>query len=143
MPRRIAFSVGYEGRELDDFVALLVRSGVERIVDVRALPLSRRRGFSKTPLKKALAARGIDYVHLRDAGNPYRDLRDDPARSLRLYEKYLDAHPAVLDDVEEALSERSAALLCLEARPEHCHRSVISKKLGARRPRWKITHLVD
>ena len=143
MPRRIAFTVGYEGRKPDDFVALLLRSGVERIVDVRALPLSRRRGFSKTPLRDALAARGIDYVHLRDAGNPYRDLRDDPVRSLRLYEKYLDAHPAVLDAVEAALSERRGALLCLEARPEHCHRSVLSKKLAARRPRWKITHLVD
>ena len=141
MPRRVAFTVGYEGRKLDVFVALMVRSGVESIVDVRALPLSRRRGFSKTPLREALAARGIDYVHLRDAGNPYRDLRDDPERSLRLYEKYLDAHPAVLDDVEEALSERPAALLCLEARHEHCHRSILAKKLAARRPRWKVAHL--
>jgi uncharacterized protein (DUF488 family) len=139
--RRVAFSVGYEGRELDDFVALLARAGVERVVDVRALPLSRRRGFSKTPLRRALAARGIDYAHLREAGNPYRDLRDDPERSLRLYEKYLDAHPAVLDGVEAVLAERRGALLCLEALPEHCHRSVLAKKLAARRPRWKITHL--
>jgi uncharacterized protein (DUF488 family) len=141
VPRRIAFTVGYEGRELADFVALLVRSGVERVVDVRALPLSRRRGFSKTPLCEALARSGIDYVHLRDAGNPYRDLRDDPGRSLRLYERYLARHPAVLEDVDQALGERPAALLCLEARPESCHRFVLAKKLAARRPLWKFTHL--
>jgi len=133
--------VGYAGRRLDDFVTLLVRSGIARIVDVRALPLSRSRGFSKTPLKKALAAHGIDYVHVREAGNPYRELRDDPDRSLRLYEKYLEAHPAVLDAVEEALSERPAALLCLEARHEECHRSVLAKKLGSRSSRWRWFHL--
>ena len=94
--RAAAFTVGYEGRTLDEFVQLLLAARVERVVDVRALPLSRRRGFSKTPLKCALAAQGIEYVHVRAAGNPYRNLRDDPERCLALYAEHLDEHPAVL-----------------------------------------------
>jgi uncharacterized protein (DUF488 family) len=121
-------------------IELLVRTGVRRVVDVRALPLSRRRGFSKTPLREALEAFGIDYVHLRDAGNPYRDLRADPKRCLRLYARYLDAHRAVLDAVAAAATERRSALLCLEARPESCHRSVIANRL-ARRKRFSVKHL--
>ena len=85
MARSVVFTVGYEGRTPDELIELLARKGVRRVVHVRALPLSRRRGFSKTPLREALGAHGIDYVHLRDAGNPYRDLRADPKRCLRLY----------------------------------------------------------
>ena len=53
------FTVGYEGRALDELITELVDAGVERLIDVRELPLSRRRGFSKTPLSEALQAVGI------------------------------------------------------------------------------------
>jgi uncharacterized protein (DUF488 family) len=140
MARSVVFTVGYEGRTPDELIELLTRAGVRRVIDVRALPLSRRRGFSKTRLREALGAHGIDYVHLREAGNPYRDLRDDPKRCLRLYARYLDARPAVLDAVAAAASERRAALLCLEARPEGCHRSVIATEL-AREKRFAVKQL--
>ena len=140
MARSVVFTVGYEDRTPDELIELLARAGVRRVVDVRALPLSRRRGFSKTPLREALAAHRIDYVHLRDAGNPYRELRADPKRCLRLYARYLDAHPAVLDAVEAAVSERRSALLCVEAGPECCHRSVIANRL-ARAKRFSVKHL--
>jgi uncharacterized protein (DUF488 family) len=139
--RPVAFTVGYEGRTLDEFVHLLVAAGVERIVDVRALPLSRRRGFSKTALKSALAANGIDYVHLRAAGNPYRNLRDDPQRCLALYAEHLDGHPGVLVEVEQALSGSRSALLCMEASHKRCHRSVIAERLTRHDARASVTHL--
>jgi uncharacterized protein (DUF488 family) len=134
--RGVAFTVGYEGRTLDEFVHLLVEARVERIVDVRALPLSRRRGFSKTPLKSALAAKGIEYVHVRAAGNPYRNLRDDPEQCLALYAAHLDEHPDVLVEVEQALHGSRSALLCMEASHERCHRSVIAERV-----RGTVTHL--
>ncbi len=71
------FTIGYEGRSLTEFVQLLVKNAITRVIDVRELPLSRRRGFSKTSLTEALAAHDIEYVHLRKAGNPYRDQRND------------------------------------------------------------------
>jgi uncharacterized protein (DUF488 family) len=140
MARSVVFSVGYEGRKPGELIALLERAGVRRVVDVRELPLSRRRGFSKTPLREALAAHGIDYIHLREAGNPYRNLRDDLPRCLRLYAKYLDTHPRVLDAVDAALADRRSALLCVEARADVCHRSVLAKKL-ARKKRRTVKHL--
>ena len=64
------FTIGYEGATMDEFLAALRTAGVKRVIDIRALPLSRRPGFSKTPLKNALAEAEIDYVHLRALGTP-------------------------------------------------------------------------
>src|SRR5689334_11583223 len=64
------FTIGYEGTTVPEFVSALREAGVERVVDVRALPLSRRPGFSKTPLRLALEEVGIDYVHLKALGTP-------------------------------------------------------------------------
>ena len=64
------FTIGYEATTMGEFLAALMDAGVERVIDVRALPLSRRPGFSKTPLKAALKEAGIDYVHLKALGTP-------------------------------------------------------------------------
>src|SRR5512132_1035513 len=64
------FTIGYENATVPDFVAALTQAGVKRVIDVRAVPNSRRPGFSKTPLRNALAEAGIDYVHLRALGTP-------------------------------------------------------------------------
>ena len=64
------FTIGYEGTTVPEFVAALKNAGVERVIDVRALPLSRRPGFSKSPLKAALGEAGIEYVHLKALGTP-------------------------------------------------------------------------
>jgi uncharacterized protein (DUF488 family) len=135
------FTVGYGGRTLDDFVSLLQRAGVDRIVDVRALPLSRKKGFSKTPLSAALAEGGIEYMHLRNAGNPYRDQKQDVERCLALYAGYLDSKPEIVVEVEAALRGRKAALLCAEAEHEHCHRSIIADRLQAHDRKRRVEHL--
>ena len=135
------FTIGYEGKTLDRFMLQLAATGVNRIVDVRALPLSRRRGFSKTALSEALASKGIEYVHLRQAGNPYRAEKDDIVRCLALYAAYLDAMPDVVADVEAALKGHRAALLCFEADAEQCHRSIIAKRLATKDPERRIRHL--
>src|SRR4051794_32876179 len=64
------FTIGYEGATVAEFIAALEHAGVRQIIDVRALPLSRRPGFSKSPLRAALAEAGIDYVHLKALGTP-------------------------------------------------------------------------
>ena len=142
VPRHPAtFTIGYEARTLPEFIRLLRDARVERVVDVRALPLSRRRGFSKTPLRRALAADGIEYVHVRAAGNPYRNLRDDPERCLALYAGYLRKNPAVMREVRRALNGARSALLCVEANHEHCHRSVIARRLTQGSARGRVRHL--
>ena len=58
------FTIGYEGTTVPEFIAALQKAGVERVIDVRALPLSRRPGFSKSALRSALEESGIEYLHL-------------------------------------------------------------------------------
>ena len=60
------FTIGYEGATMAEFLAALRSAGVERVIDVRALPLSRRPGFSKSPLRGALEEAGIDAVITSD-----------------------------------------------------------------------------
>jgi hypothetical protein len=135
------FTVGYEGRTLDDFIGILLDAGVERVVDVRELPLSRKRGFSKNGLAGALAERGIEYVHVRAAGNPHRDLRHDVARCLAAYREHLRENPAAVEEVLAALKGRRAALLCVEHDHTACHRSVLAARLARRRRVEVAAHL--
>lgn len=122
------YTIGYEGKELDDLVATLKAHSIDRLIDVRQLPLSRRRGFSKTPLGDALRAAGIEYVHLRAAGNPFRK-EPDP---IEKYRAFLPA--AAIGEVAEAVRGHRAALLCFCGTYAECHRSVlaprVAKKLG-------------
>lgn len=137
----VTFTIGYAGKSVSEFVGALRRAGVERVVDVRALPLSRKKGFSKTALGQALSKADIEYVHLRVAGNPYRDQKADVARCLALYSSFVDEHPEVVQAVETAVDGRAAALLCFEADACECHRSVLIDRLKARNPRRRVRHL--
>ncbi|MBA3462584.1 MAG: DUF488 domain-containing protein [Deltaproteobacteria bacterium] len=116
------FTIGYEGLALDEFLARLKASKIDRVIDIRELPLSRRRGFSKAPLAGALRDAGIDYVHLRSAGNPYRKEED----ALVKYRVHIADATPVIEEVADAARGRRAALLCYEADPATCHRSLIA-----------------
>jgi uncharacterized protein (DUF488 family) len=119
-------SVGYQQREIGDFVQMLVEHGVEKLIDVRALPLSRKKGFSKKALSSHLRNAGIAYTHLRAAGNPYRKLAGDIDYCLTLYSSYLNEHPDVIELVNSELSTESpVAILCYERNHSNCHRSIL------------------
>ena len=124
-------SVGYAAFMLNaDLAARLRAAGVERLVDVRALANSRRRGFSKTALSAALAAQGIEYVHMRALGNPKegRDLyrRGRVAEGRELFERHLlGEQRAALTELAHLIAEKHCALLCVEADPALCHRSAV------------------
>jgi uncharacterized protein (DUF488 family) len=117
-------SIGYEGRTPAEFIALLVAHKVTKVIDVRELPLSRRKGFSKTPLSARLKSAGIDYRHVRAAGNPHRHLKADPARCLAMYTAHLKKHPEVIELVGDELQQPGrVAVLCFEREHKACHRS--------------------
>jgi uncharacterized protein (DUF488 family) len=131
------FTIGYEGATVAELLRALTAAGVERLIDVRALPLSRRPGFSKTPLKAALQEAGIDYVHLRALGTPAdgraaaRAGRHDDLR--RIYAGQLELPEAVAQGAMmlELVAEKRSALLCFERDPAHCHRSLLLAALAA------------
>lgn len=132
-------SIGYEGRTPHQFVALLEAHSVRKVLDVRELPLSRRKGFSKTPLSKLLRARGIAYEHLRAAGNPHRRLKATPAKCLALYSQHIAKHPDVVDLVRDALQDGPVAVLCFERAHDACHRSrLLDAVARSRAPHWRV-----
>ena len=134
MAKSVLFTIGYEGRALDELIAMLQAERVDCVLDVRELPLSRRRGFSKTPLGAALRTAGIEYIHLRAAGNPYRREKATVARDelLAKYAGYLANADEVVTCVADSARGRRAALLCYEADAAQCHRSLLAPRVAAR-----------
>ncbi len=125
------FTIGYEGATVAEFISALQNAGVERVIDVRALPNSRRPGFSKTPLRNALAEAGIDYVHLRALGTPAEGRAAARAGRIedlqRIYAGQLELPEAMAAGAQmvELAKERPSALLCYEREPSGCHRSLL------------------
>ena len=125
------FTIGYEGATQAEFLDVLKAAGVERVIDVRAVPNSRRPGFSKTPLRNALAEVGIDYVHLRALGTP-ADGRAAAragrhAELERIYAGQLELPEAMVQSAQmlELATEKPSALLCYERDPACCHRTLL------------------
>jgi uncharacterized protein (DUF488 family) len=125
------FTIGYEGATVAEFISTLQNAGVERVIDVRALPNSRRPGFSKTPLRNALAEAGIDYVHLRALGTPAEGRAAARAGRIedlqRIYAGQLELPEAMAAGAQmvEMAKEKPSALLCYEREPSGCHRSLL------------------
>lgn len=125
------FTIGYEGVTQAEFLAALKQAGVERVIDVRAVPNSRRPGFSKNLLRNALAEDGIDYVHLRALGTPAdgraaaRAGRHDDLK--RIYAGQLELPEAMAESAKmlELAAEKPSALLCYEREPGGCHRTLL------------------
>src|SRR3954454_11509805 len=125
------FTIGYEGKTVDEFLAEVAAAGVERVIDVRAVAASRRPGFSKTALGNALRERGVDYLHLRPLGTPAagreaaRKGRTGEMR--RIYAQQLETPEAelALEQALDAASERQAAMLCFERDAAGCARSLL------------------
>lgn len=124
-------SVGYEThRDVDLFAAMVASAGVERLVDVRELPISRKRGFAKTALSEALERAGVEYLHLKSLGNPkrFRDLykSGDVEGGRSGYEHFLRSERLdALAALEGLLHEKRSALMCVESDQSICHRDVI------------------
>jgi uncharacterized protein (DUF488 family) len=123
--RSTVVSIGYQQRTPDELVQLLREHHVRAVIDVRELPLSRRKGFSKTPLSGQLSAAGIDYVHLRRAGNPYRTMDTTVSQCLALYRHHLQLHPDVVALASSQVNGSPVAFLCFERKHADCHRSVL------------------
>ena len=64
------YTIGYEGRDIDEFVSLLKDNRITRLIDVREIPFSRKKGFSKSRLNERLQNENIDYVHIKALGSP-------------------------------------------------------------------------
>jgi uncharacterized protein (DUF488 family) len=128
------YTAGYEGRSVDEFLNLLMKSGICRLIDVRYNPISRRYGFHKSTLKRLCNSLEIDYQHLPNLGIP------GAARAnLNSLDSYLDIFKEYqcglldrredLQNVISLLQSQPSALVCMEANPQYCHRNVLAQHL--------------
>jgi uncharacterized protein (DUF488 family) len=143
----VLFTIGYEGRSPNDFVATLSRAGIDVLIDVRQAARSRRPGFGKTALARRLSWSGIEYVHAAFAGNPawLRHEARSAAECLAWYELYLRECP----EIEAAFAamvrgymeaELRVCVMCFEEDPADCHRGVLARR-WRRRTGGRVRHL--
>ena len=134
------FTVGHSTRPIEEFVELLRRNGVEQLIDIRRVPRSRRNPqFNCDALPDPLARAGIGYVHMPELGglrHPRPDSRNGAWRndSFRGYADYMQTSEfaAAIDQLIELGRGRQVAIMCAEAVPWRCHRSLVGDALTAR-----------
>ena len=135
-------SIGYEGRTIEELIALLVHHDVDLLVDVRLNPISRKPGFSKSSLAQALDGAGIEYRHERELGNP-KDNRDafrqGRSSARNRYSRHLqNGASAVYRAVVNLADTTRLALLCVERELQTCHRSCILETAQADLPDLRV-----
>lgn len=145
-PEHLLLTVGYQGRSPEGFVSELLEAGVETLVDVRHRASSRSRGFAKSALRDALAEAGIGYAHVPAVGCP-PDIRKayqasgDFKAFANSYLESLASSPGAFDELVALASESTACLMCMEARPSECHRSLLAQELSKRIADLAVVHL--
>jgi uncharacterized protein (DUF488 family) len=136
-PSPIVLTIGHSTRTLEAFIALLQAHGTTRVVDVRTVPRSRHNPqFNKASLPRALRKAGLGYVHLPGLGGLRHAQRDSVNigwrnASFRGYADYMQTpeFKQSLDELVQLASQAQVVLMCAEAVPWRCHRSLIADAL--------------
>jgi len=142
------FTIGHSTRTIEDFTDLLRAHGVQLVVDVRTVPRSRRNPqFNEETLAASLKESGIDYVRLKELGglrHPRKDSQNMGWRneSFRGFADYMQTpdFEAGINELTTLARDRTVAIMCAEALPWRCHRSLIADALVARG--IKVEHIM-
>lgn len=129
------FTIGYEGTDIERFLRTLKIVGVEAIADVRAVPLSRKKGFSKNALKGHLEEAGIRYIPMSVLGDPKPGREAAKSGDYNTFRQIYSAHVdrpssvVAIADLAKAASAEKVCLLCFERDPKTCHRLIVGERL--------------
>ena len=117
------YTLGYERAAIEDFIATLKAADIERVIDVREYPLSRRKGFSKNVLQNVYIANDIEYVHLKGLGDP-KEGREaaragDHQKFAHIFNEHMKTAQAVADlkTAIDLVTSKVSCLLCYEREP--------------------------
>jgi uncharacterized protein (DUF488 family) len=136
----VIFTLGHSTRSFEELVAILRAHGVERLIDVRTVPRSRHNPqFNRETIGKALHNRRFSYRHMKALGG-LRRARPDSINlgwrnpSFRGFADYMQTHAfeEALQQLVELATQKTTAIMCAEAVPWRCHRSLIADALIAR-----------
>ena len=134
------FTIGHSTRPIDEFIELLRANGVKQLIDIRTIPKSRHNPqFNGDALAKSLRAARIRYLHMKELGG-LRHAKPDSINlgwrnaSFRGYADYMQTSEfaGALDSAIKLAAERPTALMCAEAVPWRCHRSLVADALLVR-----------
>ena len=131
---RNLFTIGYEGYSINDFLYWLIKHNIKYVLDVRELPLSRKKGFSKKVFAQHLSQEKIHYYHMKELGTP-KDLREKLKRDqdytyfFRAVNRHLEENTIHLKTVQHLVEENKCCLMCFEHEADKCHRSLIAQKI--------------
>ena len=129
------FTIGYEGAVIKDFIETLRAFDIKVLVDIREVPVSRKRGFSKNALAQALEQVKIRYVHLRDLGDPKpgREAarRGDMSAFEQIFREHIRTDKALkaLEQARGIAYKDRACLLCFERDYSSCHRNIVAEEM--------------
>ncbi|MEO7132430.1 MAG: DUF488 domain-containing protein [Dermatophilaceae bacterium] len=134
------YTIGHSTRPLEEFIAVLETYGIDSLVDIRTVPKSRHNPqFHIDSLRETIPAAGIDYHHLEALGGLRHSRKDSPNRgwrntSFRGYADYLGTpeFAAGLDELLAIAADHTTAIMCAEAVPWRCHRSLVGDALLVR-----------
>ncbi len=141
------YTIGHSTRSSEQFLDLLRAHGIEELVDVRTVPKSRHNPqFGQEELAASLKQAGIDYVHLGKLGG----LRHSRKASVNLgwqnlsfrgYADYMatSEFQEGLDELKAIAEKKRVAIMCAEALPWRCHRSLTADALTAQG--WQVLHI--
>lgn len=135
--RPLIHTVGHSTRSFEELLELLRAHDIQRLVDVRTVPRSRRNPqFNRETLAKALRNRRIGYRHMKDLGGLRRPARDSVNTawrnaSFRGYADHMqtETFAQALDRLAEIARDKATVIMCAEAVPWRCHRSMIADAL--------------
>lgn len=130
------FTIGYEGRTLDELLSCLRQNNVNLLIDVRDVPWSRKKGFTEAELKKMLPGAGIEYVHIKALGNPAllrNKLKNDGDHEYfrKALTEYLAGQEQAIGRAHDLIMNNTCCLMCFERDPLKCHRSIVAEKIQA------------
>jgi len=147
-PHLNLYTIGYEKRNIDEYIDLLLQNGVSILIDVRETAWSYKNDFCKTNFSSALSKKGITYLHLPQAGNPKKLRKSSTSIQMCLekYRTYLMETNSGISDLQDILiaagmAGDSVCLTCYERNHENCHRSIIVDFVSHNLSFNRINHL--
>lgn len=126
------YSIGHSNRNIEEFINLLKKHGIEIVADVRRFPTSKFLCYKKENLKEILEKNGIEYIHFENLGG-YRRGYEKWMRSSEWKEAYME--------LKRIAIKKKVAIMCAEKFPFRCHRRYITKKLVEEK--WNVIHIIN
>ncbi len=129
------FTIGYQKRNIEDFLKTLKDNNIEILIDIRAIPHSRNRDYAKKNLENRLRENGIEYLPVKELGSPEKIRKK--VKSDGDYRYFFDKYNEFLESKKEYLRElvgiakkKSICLFCYEADFNRCHRSSVARRMA-------------